>query len=129
MPYTPPSNPANTPDATQAAAALAVTLTAGAAVIGGQLVAVGPDSKVYPTTGFTWLGVAGADAAAGDSVVIYFGGVHDLTSAGTITAGGQVIAASAGRVAPFTYYPANLDLVGVALTSATVGGTVRVAVR
>jgi predicted RecA/RadA family phage recombinase len=95
---------------------------ASAAIVGGQLVAVGSaDNTVAPTSGATagWLGVAGHDAASGAQVTVYTEGVHILAASGAITRGANVIAAAAGAVATIGADSSDgANIVGVALTTA-----------
>lgn len=99
----------------------AVTLTVGAtAVVGGRLVEVSGDSLVIPAGADSAkvAGVAGFDAATGESVTVFTrgGGVHRLVASAAIAAGAQVISAAAGKVATVG---AGSNPVGVALTEAT----------
>lgn len=100
-----------------------LTLTAGAAITGGQLVMVSTaaDNTVIPTSGVvsTWLGTARQDAASGEKVVVVRGGgpVVWLTSSGAITRGARVVPAAAGVVT--TIGASDEDTaVGTALTTA-----------
>lgn len=96
---------------------------AGAAITAGQLVEVsagtltlgGADNQfesspltsgfasvtVIPTTAATPLkvGVAAQTVPSGSPLTVYFGGVHVLGTAGSVTAGDQVTAAASGGVA------------------------------
>jgi predicted RecA/RadA family phage recombinase len=73
-----------------------VTYTASAAVTGGRLVAVtasGPGVRSVAPAGVdsaAVVGVAGFDAAAGEPVTVYGGGVQRLVAAGVIAAGAPV---------------------------------------
>lgn len=79
----------------------AVTYTASAAVIGGRVVEVsGARTVANAAAGSTkTVGVAGFDAATGEQVTVFSGGVHPLTCSAAITAGDRVAAAAAGKVA------------------------------
>lgn len=93
------------------------TLTAGAAITGGQLLYVSGTNTVSPTAGSTaaWSGVARQDAAVGERVVRTRGGVQKIKASGTIAAGDRLIPANLGRVA--TLGAGNADhSVGTALT-------------
>ncbi|MBN7792423.1 DUF2190 family protein [Microbacterium esteraromaticum] len=99
----------------------AVTLTAGAtAVVGGRLVEVSTASAVIPATADSAkvVGVAGFDAATGESVTVYTrpSGVHRLVASAAIAVGAKVIAAADGKVATIG---AGTNPVGIALTAAT----------
>ncbi|TKV61862.1 DUF2190 family protein [Nakamurella flava] len=78
-----------------------VTLTAGAAITGKQLLYVSGAGAVSPTTASTanWLGVARQDTAAGDKVVVTKGGFQKLLASGSIAAGDLVVPAAGGAVA------------------------------
>jgi hypothetical protein len=71
-----------------------VTIAASATITGGQLVtwtgAVAGDNA----TGVA--GVAGHDAASGDSLTVYRIGVHTLTADGAITKGDPICSAASG---------------------------------
>lgn len=102
----------------------AVTFTASAAVVGGQLVEVTGDRRVAPATAASTktAGVAGFDAKTGESVTVYSGGVQRLKAAGAVAAGDTVSAAAEGAVAKDGTAP-----VGIALSSATAGNLADVA--
>lgn len=104
-----------------------ITLTASAAVVGGQLLAVTGVNSVGPTGGATaaWAGVARQDAATGEKVVVTRGGVQKIVAAGAITAGARVAAAAAGRVADLGGGAAG-NAVGTALSTAADGALVLV---
>lgn len=106
----------------------AVTRQASAAITGGQVVMVSGDGTVAPATADTtaWLGVAAFDAASGDDVNVFSGGVQRPTASGAITAGALVECAAAGEVATAAT-PAVGTVVGVALSTAADGETVDVA--
>ncbi|NUR24985.1 MAG: DUF2190 family protein [Hamadaea sp.] len=106
----------------------AITRQASAAITGGQLVIVSGSGTVAPASAAaaTWLGVAGNDAASGDNVVIFCGGVQRLVASGAITAGNTVEAAASGQVAAHTNGTNDVNIVGLALTSATNGNLVEV---
>lgn len=81
-----------------------VTLTASAAITGGNVVVVSGDETVAPSSGASAaaVGVAKYDAANGTKVGVVFGGVHELVSTGTINAGDPVTSASGGAVAAYS---------------------------
>lgn len=109
-----------------------LTLTASATVTGGQLLAVSGSGSVAPagaaSTGC--VGMAAFDAAVGQRVTVYAGGVQPLTAAATITAGALLKAAVGGQV---TNWDSGSDdrasIVGSALTSASIGNDVRVVMQ
>lgn len=97
-----------------------ITMTASAAITGGQLVAVSGVKTVAPTGASTgaWLGVATTDAASGAKVGITSGGVQELVASGSVTAGDVVVPAAAGKVAAIGAGTTYSHVVGVALTTA-----------
>lgn len=99
-----------------------ITLTAGAAITGGQLVMVSTaaDNTVIPTSGAvsSWLGVARQDAAIGEKVVVTRGGVMLLGSTGAIVRGARVVPAAAGVVQTIGANDED-TAVGTALASAS----------
>lgn len=76
-----------------------VTYKASAAITGGQLVEVTGNRTVGPAAADSAkvVGVAGFDAAIGDDVTVFWGGVQRLTALGAIAAGATVTAAAAGK--------------------------------
>ncbi len=99
------------------------TSQASAAITGGQLVAVSGTGTVAPAgaAATNVVGVAAFDAASGDKVTIFRGGVQYPIAVTAVTAGDLVDAAAAGKVATGTTAP-----VGVALTTAGAGAPVQV---
>jgi predicted RecA/RadA family phage recombinase len=81
-----------------------ITMTASAAITGGQLVRVSGSGTVAPTTAASadWLGVAANDAASGALLTMFTGGVQRLTASGSISAGANVEGAASGQVASHT---------------------------
>lgn len=106
----------------------AQTRTASAAITGGNLLIVSGSGTVAPSSAATaaWCGVAANDAASGANVTIYAGGVQKLVATGTVTAGQSVEAAAGGTVATHTNGTNDVNVVGVALTTATAGNLVDV---
>lgn len=106
----------------------AVTRRASAAITGGQLVVISGTGTVAPASAASHsaLGVAGFDAANGDDVTIHCGGVQRIVASGAITAGANVEAASAGRVAAHTNGTNDFNIYGVALTTVADGQLVEV---
>lgn len=115
----------------------AIPSRASVAITGGQLCIVTGSGTVGPSTAaaVTWVGVAAYDAVSGDNVTLHCGGMQQLTASGVITAGDQVVAAAAGRVATLAAAAgatagdinAARQVVGLALTTAADGATVDVA--
>jgi hypothetical protein len=115
-----------------------ITLTASAAITGGQLLVISGDDTVAPSAGTdeSWVGVATTDADSGARVGITSGGVQRLTAAAAITAGDLVVPAAAGQVAPIPAVdataPTTADanntraIVGLALAGAAAGAPTRV---
>lgn len=96
------------------------TLTAGANISAGQLVAVSADWTVSPTSGSSAVqhGVATRTVASGAQVAVWFKGIHPLATAATITAGQPVIAAASGGVAPYVKGTNDAsEIVGYALAA------------
>lgn len=95
------------------------TRTTSAAVTGGQVLIVSGSNTVAPSSAASAavLGVAGFDAASGDSVTVLTHGVVNLAASGAISAGAPVAAAASGAVAAHsgTNYS---TIVGVALADA-----------
>lgn len=99
----------------------AISLTASTKIEGGQLLEVtgagmvgvaGADSAKV-------VGVAGVNAASGDRLTVYRGGVQRLVAAGAITAGAAVYAAASGKI-----QSSGTNKVGIALTSAAKQGDI-----
>lgn len=101
-----------------------ITRTATAAITGGDLVVVTGPGTVGPTTAIThaWLGVAAHDAAIGQEVTIFKGGVQRPLASAAITAGDIVVAAAAGRVVT-NAAPGAGQQVGIALTTQAAAGS------
>lgn len=99
----------------------AVTYTASAAVTGGRLVEVTGNRTVGPAGADSAkvVGVAGFDAAAGETVTVYRGGVQRLTAAAAITAGATVTAAAAGKATT-----GGTNKIGIALEAAAAADAV-----
>jgi hypothetical protein len=93
-----------------------VTFTASAAVTGGTMVSVSGDRTVATAAAkAAAIGVAGDDAAQGQTVAVRLAGpVERVAAAAAITAGAQVEAAAGGKIQTFTDGP----VLGVALTAA-----------
>jgi hypothetical protein len=105
-----------------------ITMTASAGITAGQLVRVSGSGTVAPTSAASadWLGVAGSDTASGAKLTVYTGGVQILVASGTIAAGANVEGAASGQAASHTNGTADYNIVGLALTAATVGNPVSV---
>lgn len=106
----------------------AYTRVASAAITGGNLVIVSGSGTVAPGSAATasWLGVAANDAANGDNVTVYSEGIQRCVATGTVTAGQTVEAATGGTVATHTNGTNDVNIVGLALTTATAGNLVEV---
>ncbi|MBM6622663.1 DUF2190 family protein [Micrococcaceae bacterium RIT802] len=102
-----------------------VTYAASAAVAGGQLVEVTGDRTVGPAGADSAkvVGVAGFDAATGDNVAVYSGGVQRPTASGAIAAGAKVASAAAGKAQTLG---ALTNPIGIALAAAANGEPVQV---
>lgn len=79
----------------------AVTRTASAAIVGGQLLRVTGAGTVGPTSAEAqvFAGVANRDAAAGELLVPQRGGVHVLQAAEALAAGDRIQTGAAGKAA------------------------------
>lgn len=101
------------------------TATVATAVVGGNVVEVAATGTVGPAgaASVKVIGVAAQDAAANASVTLFRGGIQELVTTGTVTAGEQVEAAAAGTVRTL----ASGRAIGVALTTATTGLKVQIA--
>lgn len=98
------------------------TLKASATITGGQRVEVTGNGTVGPAGAASTksIGHAAFDAANGENVTIFAGGVQHGTASGAVTAGDVVQCAAAGNIATGAVAP-----VGVALSTATNGNDVR----
>lgn len=108
--------------------AQAFTLTASAAITGGQLVEVTGSGTVGPAavTSAKVLGVAAFDAGSGQRVTIWGPGIHEVTAAANITAGDPIKAAANGQVTAYTVGTDAVNaLLGKAITTAASGSLVR----
>lgn len=80
-----------------------ITVTAGATIVGGQMVKLSANRTVIPTAATAEarvLGVALYNAASGDTnVTVATDGVWPLTASGAIAAGDDLVGAAAGAVA------------------------------
>ena len=94
----------------------AITLAASATITGGQLVEVTGSGTHAPAgaASVKVVGVAAFDAANGDNVTIFAGGVQSVLASGAVTAGAVVQAGASGTVATGTTAP-----IGIALTTGT----------
>jgi predicted RecA/RadA family phage recombinase len=74
-----------------------------------------------------WVGVAAFDAASGDNVTIFTGGVQRLVAGtGGVTAGQLVHAGASGTIVAHSNGTSDYAVVGVALTTATATNLVEV---
>lgn len=92
-----------------------VTFKASTAITGGRLVEV-TGNRTVGTAGVDsakTIGVAGFDAAIGEDVTVFIGGVQRLTAAGVIAAGAPVTAAAAGKATT-----GGTNKIGIALEAA-----------
>lgn len=104
------------------------THSTSAAVTGGTLVSVSGDGTVatMAAAGPGMVGVAGHDAGSGTRLTVFTGGVAELVTANTVTAGNTLEAAAGGTVTPHTNGTNDINIVGIALTSAASGAKCRV---
>jgi hypothetical protein len=107
------------------------TLTASAAITGGQVLAASGVNTVAPAgaTSATFVGVAAMDAASGARVTVWPipGCIHESTASGAITAGASLSTGASGTVASGTVgtLAAAGQLLGTALTTAADTAKVR----
>lgn len=101
----------------------AVTFSASTAVTGGRLVEITGDRTVAHAAAASTkvAGIAAHDAAVGDHVTVYSGGVQRPVASGAIAAGDRVAPAADGKVATGT-----TGTIGLALAAAADGETVQV---
>lgn len=109
------------------------TATTSAIVSAGKVLKVSADGTVAHAASAAdtaCIGVAASDAASGARVTVWplANCVHELTALATITAGDGVVAAAGGAVATATVATAAAagTLIGIATTTRTGAGTVRV---
>jgi hypothetical protein len=97
------------------------TRTASATITGGQLVRVSGAGTVAAVSAASddWLGVAAFDAVNGDLVSVEVGGVQRILATGTVTQGELVHGGTAGTVVTHTNGTNDVNIVGLALTTAT----------
>lgn len=102
------------------------SVSAGGTITGGQLVAISAANTVTATSaaGAKVLGVAAFDAVSGDLVTVVRNGVHQTNASGSITAGDTLEAAASGLVATHTNGTNDVNIIGMALTTATTGNPV-----
>jgi hypothetical protein len=114
-----------------ATGSLPLTLTASAAITGGQLVENTTASAVGPAGAGSVkvVGVSAHDAASGARVTVWplANTVHEITSTGTIALGDGIASGAAGVAATIVVGTgaAAGSLIGTALTAATGGAKVR----
>lgn len=101
-----------------------VTYTAGAAIVGGRLVALSAAETVTETSASTaaWMGVAKQDAASGSKVAVTSGGVQELIVDSAVAVGDVLVPAANGRVAPIGAGTNYAHVVGVAQTAQSTAG-------
>jgi hypothetical protein len=112
-----------------------VEITGGTLILGGanpvsivgSPISGGVTPMVTPTGAATSAkcGVAAQTVASGAPVTVYFGGVHVLATAGTVSAGDPVTAAASGGVADFGASTTYDQIIGHAW-SANSGGFVAI---
>lgn len=97
------------------------TRTTSATVTGGQLVRVSGSGTVANVSAASddWLGVAAHDAGSGEAVSVECGGIQRVLASGTVTQGDLVHGNTAGTVVTHTNGTGDVNIVGLALTTAT----------
>lgn len=107
------------------------TMTASAAITGGQVLFVSGVGTVAPTAGpnGAYIGVAAHDAASGSRVTVWPipGVVHETISPAGVTAGNALTSSTAGGVDSGTLatIAAAGTLIGTAVSTATTGNKCR----
>jgi hypothetical protein len=108
----------------------AFTMTAGAAITGGQLVSVTGTNTVSPSAGGDRaIGVAAHDAPSGGRLSVYIlgGQIHEavIKNTSVLAPGGGVIAAASGQVDTATIGVGGAagTLIGIVLAGGTGNGT------
>ena len=102
-----------------------VTMTAGAAIIGGRAVELSGDRTVQHAAAGSpkYVGVAGFSAAAGEKVTVHTPGQGQRgIASGAVTAGDMIKAAAGGKVATGA---TQADKIGIALTGGSDGETIQ----
>lgn len=101
----------------------AITYSAGAAITGSQVVELVGDRVIAPAVAGSAkvVGVAAFDAAVGDNVTVFSGGVQRPVASGAIAAGDRVAAAAEGTVAT-----AEEDTIGLALAATADGALAQI---
>lgn len=105
------------------------TRQASAAIVAGNVVSVSGSGTVAPAgaTDAAWVGVAAFDAANGDNVTVFSGGIQRcVAGTGGVTAGQLVHTGAAGTVVTHTNGTSDYAVVGLALTTATATNLVEV---
>lgn len=104
------------------------THTTSGAVTGGQVLVVSGDQTVAASSAASAavVGVALFDAASGARVTVSRAPTQLLIASGAITAGQTLEAAAGGAVAAHTNGTNDVNIVGVALSTASNGANVRV---
>ena len=105
------------------------TMTAGAAITGGQVLIISAANTVTKSAGTSVaaIGIAADDAASGANVLVWpLEGVFEVTASGAIAAGAVVTSDANGKVATLAAGAKDLAI-GKALTVAAADGdTIRV---
>lgn len=100
--------------------AIAWKVVATAAITGGQVVNVAGTPAAANDA--TWTGIAGRDAAIGETVTVWLDDLQRPTAAGTIAVGARLKTAAAGQVTTWVSGTDAADLlVGIALEAGTTG--------
>lgn len=114
---------------------VSLTVTAGAAITGGQAVSLSGNRTVIVATAtlavqVAAIGVAIHSAASGDTnLTVATGGVWPMTASGAIAAGDNLASAAAGAVVTLAAAPDARTILGQALEAISNGLTGRVKVQ
>lgn len=104
-----------------------ITLTASAAITGGQLLVVSGVNTVAPAgAAGVVIGVAAFDAASGQRVSVLEKDMeHESTSTAGVTAGDTLVSGTGGTIETASGTPAAAAIIGVAITTAAALGKAR----
>jgi hypothetical protein len=98
-----------------------VTYTAGADIVGGQVVTLSADNVVVPAAGASnkVVGIATADTKSGARLTVSRGGIQNPLTTAAIAAGTSFKSAAAGKIAAWVSGTDAADLlIGFTLTTA-----------
>jgi hypothetical protein len=108
-----------------------LSYTAGAAIVGGQVVEFTAADTVSPTGGVSnkVAGIALMDAATGQQVTVTRTGVAELVTTANVAVGDAIGSSTAGGVATVVSPTNPFGVIGLATRAATAPAVVRVQLR